>query len=404
MTKSGAAFLLTCVSCLLMLAPAALAAPANDDFAAAIVLAGDGESRGANNFGAGKETGEPGHAGDQGGASLWYRWTAPRSGWVVVDACDTLFDTTLAVYTGDAVGALSPVASSHGSPACASGPWLRFDADAGTTYRIAVDGFSGDGEVAEGFFSLRLAPLSFRPQNDFFAAASPLQRNSVGYYHATFHTTTDGASREAGEPLHAGNPGGNSVWFAWTSPSAERTQIQVCAPASEEPRLPFLSLLAVYTGSQVDRLAPVASASQNARVYAGNLCPSAVGSEVAFDPVAGTEYRIAVDGVNGTRGGFWIQLWQTPPRIKATTTTSIRRKQVRIAGRTASFGFGSNYADATFECRIDRRPFAPCASGKAYGHLRTGLHLFEVRALTALEGPDPTPARFGKFRIRAPRR
>lgn len=401
MTKWGTA-LLICASCLLAPAPAALAAPANDDFAHATVLEGDSATVADSTFGASKEAGEPNHAGDPGGASLWYRWTAPRSGWVVLDACNSDFKMTLAVYTGTAVNALTPVVSGASGQYCYEGASLRFDTKAGATYRIAADGFAAGGEVPEGFFSLRLALVGLRPQNDLFANASPLERNSVGYYHATFNTTTEGASREAGEPSHAGNPGGNSVWFAWTAPSDEQTHVQVCTVASEEPRPPLLSLLAVYTGSRVDRLAPIASASQNARVYAGNLCPAPLGSEVAFDPVAGTEYRIAVDGVDGTHGNFWIQLWQTPPRPKVAPTTSIRRKRVRISGRSASFSFRSNYADASFECRLDRRPFAPCASGKTYGQLRTGKHLFEVRALTALEGPDPTPARFGKFRIRRP--
>lgn len=406
MRKWGTAWLI-CVSCLLALAPAALAAPANDDFADAIVLTGDSETISGNNFGAGKEAGEPNHAGDPGGASLWYSWTAPRSGLVFVDACDSTFETTLAVYAGDAVGALAPIASDHGGPYCSGGSLVSFDADAGATYRIAIDGFAGGGEVAEGFFSLRLALTALQPQNDLFANSSPLERNSVGYYHATFNTTTEGASHEAGEPWHAGNPGGSSVWFSWTAPSDELTHLQICAVEyrADPPRpRPFQSLLAVYGGSQLDRLTPIAAASQNAHVYAGNLCPSEVGSEVAFDPVAGTAYRIAVDGVNGTHGSFWIQLWQTPPRVKVAPTTAIRRKQVRIAGRTARFSFRSNYPEASFECRMDGHPFAPCASGRAYEHLRTGMHLFEVRAVTALEGPDPTPARFGEFRIRPPRR
>jgi hypothetical protein len=390
---------------MLALVPAALAAPANDDFADAIALEGDSQTIESSNFGATKEAGEPNHGGDPGGASVWYRWTAPRSGWVVVHACNTTFDTTLAVYAGDAVGSLTTVASGQRGPFCSEGPSARFDANAGATYRIVVDGASGGGEVAEGVFALRLALLNFRPDNDFFSSPNILERNSVGYYHATINTTTEGASREAGEPLHAGNPGGNSVWFAWTAPSGDRTRIAVCMIEFPESQPNLLrSLLAVYAGNRLADLTPVASASENAHVYAGNLCPSAVGSEVQFDPVMGTEYRIAVDGVNGTHGNFWIELWQTPPRVKVAPTTTIRRKQVKISGRRASFSFHSNYPAASFECRIDRHPFAPCASGRTYGHLRTGMHLFEVRALTALEGPDPTPARFGKFRIRPLRR
>jgi hypothetical protein len=34
----------------------------------------------------------------------------------------------LAVYGGDAIGTLTPIASDHGGPCCSGGPWLRFDA------------------------------------------------------------------------------------------------------------------------------------------------------------------------------------------------------------------------------------------------------------------------------------
>jgi hypothetical protein len=397
--------LLICASCLFAPAPAALAAPLNDDFADAIVLEGDSDEISGHNFGATKEGGEPAHGGDPGGASVWYRWTAPRSGLVVVQACDTEFETTLSVYSGTAVGALATVATGQRGSYCSRGPSTRFDVEAGATYRIAIDGVAVAAEADQGLFSLRLALLDPRPDNDFFSTPNVLAGNVAGYYHPTISTTTSGASRETGEPFHAGNQGGNSVWFAWTAPNANLAHIQVCAVEfADSPPNPFRSLLAVYSGSRLAELAPVVSASQNARVYAGNLCRSAIGSEVQFDPVAGAEYRIAVDGVSGTHGNLFLELWQRPPRMKTPPTTLIRRKRVKVSGRTASFSFHSNYPEASFECRMDRHPFAPCASGKSYGHLRTGMHLFEVRAVTALEGTDPTPARFGKFRIRRPRR
>ena len=57
-------------------ATAALAAPANDDFADALAF---GEippgSFFASSAGASKQPGEPDHAGDSGGASVWYSWT-----------------------------------------------------------------------------------------------------------------------------------------------------------------------------------------------------------------------------------------------------------------------------------------------------------------------------------------
>jgi hypothetical protein len=88
------------------------------------------------NWNATKEVGEPDHVGDPGGASVWYRWTAPKSGHTEIGACGGLFDTLLAVYTGSTVDALSPVVLDSRPVPC----FVNFTATAGTTYRIAVDG------------------------------------------------------------------------------------------------------------------------------------------------------------------------------------------------------------------------------------------------------------------------
>ena len=61
-----------------------------------------------------------------------------------------------------------------------------------------------------------------------------------------------GATIEAGEPNHAGQTGGHSVWFSWT-PSSDHI-----ATLSTK-RSDFDTLLAVYTGDSVDQLTPVAS-------------------------------------------------------------------------------------------------------------------------------------------------
>jgi hypothetical protein len=56
------------------------------------------------------------HAGDAGGRSVWWSWTAARGGVVSFDTCGAEFDTLLAVYTGDRVDALTKVASNDDLP------------------------------------------------------------------------------------------------------------------------------------------------------------------------------------------------------------------------------------------------------------------------------------------------
>jgi len=84
--------------------------------------------------------------------SRWWTYTAPADGTVHLDTCATksVADTTLAVYTGDALNALAPVASSDDVANCGlfgTGSSVDFPATAGTTYRVAVDLKYGYGDT-----------------------------------------------------------------------------------------------------------------------------------------------------------------------------------------------------------------------------------------------------------------
>ena len=63
-----------------------------------------------------------------------------------------------------------------------------------------------------------------------------------------------------------------------------------------------------------------------------------------------------------------------------------------VTDGSAAFTFSSNEPDATFECRIDDAPYAPCASPQEYANLGDGTHTFFVRATDADGNTDPTPA------------
>ena len=133
---------------------AGAAAQPNDSFGAPVVLAGGGGSVATTTSEATKEMGEPAHAGDVGGASLWFSWTPTASGNVSVDSAGSGFDTLLAVYTGGSVGALTLIASDDDAGTAASTSRACFGAVAGTTYRIAVDGYAGE----TGSVSLNVGP------------------------------------------------------------------------------------------------------------------------------------------------------------------------------------------------------------------------------------------------------
>ena len=83
--------------------------PLNNDFVNSQIISGCSGSVTGTNIGANKETGEPSHSpdNDPGGGSVWFKWPAPGSGSVTMTTAGSDFDTLLAVYTGNSVGALT---------------------------------------------------------------------------------------------------------------------------------------------------------------------------------------------------------------------------------------------------------------------------------------------------------
>ncbi len=125
--------------------------PPNDMFVDAIPVTGQSTSVTGSNFNATKETGEPDHAGNSGGRSVWWLWLAPASGTATIDTVGSDFDTLLAVHAGENVGVLTQVAADDDSGGNYTSS-LEFKAIAGTTYRIAVDGYGGAmGEIVLNF-------------------------------------------------------------------------------------------------------------------------------------------------------------------------------------------------------------------------------------------------------------
>ena len=113
------------------------------------MLAGGAGALQASSVGATKQGGEPNHAGDPGGKSVWWKWVAPQTGPVAIDTHGSGFDTLLAVYTGTAVNALTLVASNADDGSAGHASAVVFTAQAGTEYQIAVDGRAGaSGDVS----------------------------------------------------------------------------------------------------------------------------------------------------------------------------------------------------------------------------------------------------------------
>jgi large repetitive protein len=115
-----------------------------DDFVTALPLTGTSIVTYSTNVSYTKEPGEPNHAGNPGGKSIWWQWSAPGSGPVTITTAGTPFPTLLAVYTGASVSNLAWVASDINASGISSNrSTVTFTAASGVTYNIAVDGYNG---------------------------------------------------------------------------------------------------------------------------------------------------------------------------------------------------------------------------------------------------------------------
>ena len=148
---------------LLLAFSSATAAPINDNFAnATVISSGLPVSVSGSNVGATAQAGEPSHSDSEprGGRSVWWSWTSPVTGSVVISTfgsgstdggADPYLDTQVGVYTGSSVSALTVVAKKEDSDGAYAHGWTRLviNVTAGTVYKIAVDGWQAhEGRIA----------------------------------------------------------------------------------------------------------------------------------------------------------------------------------------------------------------------------------------------------------------
>ena len=139
--------------------------PSNDQFGNAQELPGSSGAVTGDNTAATKEFGEPNHANNEGGKSVWYKWTAPSDGVLLLTTTNSAFDTLLGVYTGDRVTNLTEVISNDDDLAGQQTSKVSFGVRSGEICRIAVDGYAASSGA------LRLAYL-FTPTQLFHLALS----------------------------------------------------------------------------------------------------------------------------------------------------------------------------------------------------------------------------------------
>lgn len=122
-----------------------------DDFSAAPTVTNAAGLVSTQNRNATTENGEPPHGGKRTDASVWLTWIAPATGIVTMTAEGSSFDAVLSVYLGSNLSSLALLDASDDDAGYGSGR-IRFNARAGTSYRVCVSGLADSrGDILLGW-------------------------------------------------------------------------------------------------------------------------------------------------------------------------------------------------------------------------------------------------------------
>jgi len=256
----------------------------NDAFTSALGMPGaSGRVTGGNN-GATKEAGEPAVAANPGGASVWWKFTAPANGTLRLGTAGSTFDTLLGVYRGSQVAGLTEIASNDNATPTDPASAVAAKVKRGVTYHIAVDGQNLGAGPGQGAVSLG---YRFQPGNDALRHATVLKGK-----HGKKRSSNLGATKERKEPRKiAGKKSSKTVWYKYRAKKAGRLTLDLSGSK-------FNTLLAVYTGSKMKKLHKVA-ANDNAG--------KGRSSRLTIRVKKGKTYRICVAGVKGADGKFLLR-------------------------------------------------------------------------------------------------
>ena len=307
--------LISC-ACLAAMVTGSSALTLSDDFAGRTFATENSASFSGSNTAADDEIDEPNHD-SAGRRTLWAAWTAPSNGEVTIDTVGSNFNTALAVYTGDNLAALDPVARNRDAPNIDQSR-VVFPTKEGVTYSIVVDG------ETSGANGTALLQVTFSPRNqpagevgtDAFARRPLLAggASALGVCN-NVHFTLDNLEPP---PFSAAE---RTAWWRWVAPGDGNVAIDTFGSA-------FNTQLAVYVGSDIAALSPVAMSTDTS---------GGPQSRVSFQTRSGQEYQIMVDGqTSGSYGNALVSLaWNANTLPGAVAGSDGFDQRGRLAGLNA---------------------------------------------------------------------
>jgi hypothetical protein len=300
------------------------AAPANDTYQNAVVTTLPVplmELQGTN-FGATKEPGEPNHANNIGGRSVWYRIVPQETTvvkiWIEATSAGDYMNTLLAVYKGTEPSEFNLIAHNDNMRDTLLSK-VQLTVEPGNMYYVAVDGFNDNGLIAAGNFRIRFEKLG-APANDMIDAWNPDARLPMATQGFTSGTNRN-ATKEAGEPNITNNAGGKSVWYYWRAPDSRSMTVKLtCNPFVQAC---FDMQLGVFKGLN-DKVASN-----------DNYDNITEASSVTFFAEQDVTYGFAVDGIktaNGSvgEGTFFLDFYPTEYRYDTNFDATDRKADVSV--------------------------------------------------------------------------
>ncbi len=266
--------------------------------------------------------------------SAWWKTSVVAPGTVTIDTFGTggaAGDTTLEVFTGAAVNALSVVVfndDTGGGTGCCNSR-VVFQATVGTNYYVRLNGFD-NGSVGLMQFNYSFVP-TLQTGNNAFANAISIP---PGYPSAVVNDAYDntGFTMEVGEPDNfinavANGGGTHSAWYQATVASPGNVVLDTFGTVGNASDTTLEVFLALSSPASVDQLAILNDPTyldNGGDVYNDDRAGHGVNSSVNFRGVPGTTYYIRLSNWNNP--SFGPSLFHYSYTADPQTVTSIARQ------------------------------------------------------------------------------